>query len=86
MAEPAGPTSPFATAFEILEVLDAGERALRRWVRDNQVGTLEIKKRGIEVDPAELRRRLRPSGPNAATLVLTPTRTGAKALVVRRRG
>lgn len=86
VAEPAGPTSPFATAFEILEVLDAGERALRRWVRDNQVGTLEIKKRGIEVDPAELRRRLRPSGPNAATLVLTPTRTGAKALVVRRRG
>ena len=84
--QPLGPPSPFATTFDIVEVLDAGEKHLRRWVRDNRIGTLEIKKRGIEVDPAELRRRLRPSGPNVATLVLTPTRTGAKALVVRRLG
>lgn len=76
--------TPFATAFEVLETLPFDERVLRGWVRDHGVGTLEIKKRGIDVDPAELRRRLKPRGDAAATFVLTPTPEGARALVVRR--
>lgn len=76
--------TPFAEAFEIVEVLSASEKALRAWVRENGVGILEIKKRGVDVDPAAFRRRLRPAGPHAATLVLTPTSEGARALVVRR--
>jgi SAM-dependent methyltransferase len=76
--------TPFATAFEVLEVLPYGLKPLRRWVREHGVGTLEIKKRGLEVDPAELRRRLQASGPASATLVLTRTPSGAVALVVRR--
>ncbi|TDO87671.1 class I SAM-dependent methyltransferase [Enemella evansiae] len=78
--------SPFATAFEVLEVLPYKEKTLRSWVREHRIGTLEIKKRGLELDPAVLRRRLRPSGPERATLVLTPTPEGARALVVRRAG
>lgn len=78
--------TPFATAFEVLAVLDAGEKALRGWVRTERIGTLEIKKRGLDVDPASLRRRLKPSGAGSATLVLTPTPDGARALVVRRVG
>ncbi len=77
-------TSPFATCFEVLDVLDAGEKSLRAWVRDHQVGTLEIKKRAIDIDPAALRRRLKPSGPNSATIVLARTPDGTRALVVRR--
>lgn len=76
--------TPFATGFEILDVLDADEKSLRAWVRVGRIGTLEIKKRGLDVDPAVLRRRLKPSGPNSATLVLSPTPDGARALVVRR--
>jgi hypothetical protein len=76
--------TPFATAFEVLEVLGAGEKSLRRWVRAHDVGTLEIKKRGVDVDPAVLRRRLSPRGPAAATLVLSRTPSGSVALVVRR--
>lgn len=76
--------TPFATCFEVLDVLDAGEKPLRRWVRAHEVGTLEIKKRAVEIDPAVLRRRLKPSGPHSATLVLTPTVDGVRALVVRR--
>ena len=76
----------FATGFEVLEVLDAGEKALRAWVRERGIGTLEIKKRGLELDPAVLRRRLKPAGPHAATLILTPTVRGTVALVVRRLG
>ena len=39
---------------------------------------------GPDVDPAVLRRRLRPKGPAAATLVLAPTPSGSRALVVLR--
>lgn len=84
LTAPSAVATAFATAFEVLEVLDAGERTLRAWVRANGVGTLEIKKRGLDVDPAALRRRLKPRGPNTATLVLTPTTRGARTLVVRR--
>lgn len=84
LAAPAPRPTPFATAFTVLAVLDAGEKVLRAWVRDHRIGTLEIKKRGVDVDPAVLRRRLKPAGPNTATLVLTPTAHGARALVVSR--
>ena len=77
------PTS-FATAFEVIDVMDAGEKTLRAWVRREGIGTVEIKKRGVDVDPAVLRRRLNPSGPGTATLILTPTVDGVRALVVRR--
>jgi len=76
--------TPFAEAFVVLEALPYRERELRAWVRERRVGVLEIKKRGVDVDPAALRRRLRPGGPGAATLVLTPTASGAVALVVSR--
>lgn len=76
--------TPYATQFRVLEVLSAKEKALRAWVREQQVGRLEIKKRGVDADPAALRRRLRPSGSASATLVLTPTPQGARALVVER--
>ena len=68
----------------MLDRLPYREKDLRAWVRQNRVGTLEIKKRAIDVDPAALRRRLAPKGPEVATLLLTPTPDGAVALVVRR--
>jgi SAM-dependent methyltransferase len=77
--------TPFAVAFEVLEVLPYDRKALRRWLRDHGVGTLEIKKRGVDVDPAELRRRLGSHGSGSATLVLSRTPSGAVALVVARR-
>jgi THUMP domain-like len=76
--------SPYATVFTIQEVMPYDRRALRSWVRARRVGTLEIKKRGVDVDPAELRRQLRPDGPNQATLILTRTIDGARALVAER--
>jgi hypothetical protein len=78
--------TPFATTFEVLDVLPNDERVLRAWVRDQDIGVLEIKVRGLDVDPAVLRRRLKPKGPATATIVLTPTTVGARALVVRRAG
>ena len=76
--------TPLATTFEVLEVIDHHMPALRAWVKAHRIGTLEIKKRAVEIDPAALRKKLRPKGPNVATLLLTPTTNGLSALVVQR--
>jgi SAM-dependent methyltransferase len=76
--------TPFATAFEVRQQLPFHRKALRAWVREGQIGVLEIKKRGIDTDPADLRKRLRLAGPNTATLVISPTPKGALAVVVDR--
>ncbi|WP_342373182.1 class I SAM-dependent methyltransferase [Propioniciclava soli] len=82
-ADAALPT-PFATCFRVLDVLPFDEKVLRAWVRERGIGTLEIKKRGLDVDPAALRKRLKPTGRASATLILTPTERGAVALVAER--
>lgn len=76
--------TPWATRFEVVDVLDHSVKALRAYVRQHSIGTLEIKKRAVDVDPATLRRELRPSGPASATLILARTVDGTKAVVARR--
>jgi hypothetical protein len=83
---PSPSDTPAATSFEVDQVLDWSPSALRGWARAHQVGALEIKVRGLDVDPARLRRQLRLAGHNAATVILTPTTQGAALLVVRRVG
>jgi hypothetical protein len=77
-------STPFATAFEVCDRLPYHLKALRQWVREAQIGVLEIKKRGIDIDPAELRRRLRLTGPNSATIVISSTPSGALVAIVER--
>lgn len=50
--------TPFAKAYRVLEVRPYNVRALRQWVRDEGVTTLDIKKRGTSVTPEELRKLL----------------------------
>jgi hypothetical protein len=66
----------------VLEALPYREKALRAALRARDIGTLQIKKRGVAVTPEELRERLRLRGSAAATLVLTRTPSGAQALLV----
>jgi hypothetical protein len=77
-------TTPFATGFRVLETLPFQERDLKRALRDRGIGVLEIKKRGVDVDPAALRKRLSLSGDNAATVVLTRIAGKHSALLVER--
>jgi hypothetical protein len=63
--------TPFATLFEVLAQLPYGLKALRAALREYDIGVLEIRKRGLAVDPDQLRRDLRLAGSAAATLVLT---------------
>ena len=76
--------TPFATAFRVLEVLPTDEKKLRLALAERKIGTLEIKKRGVDIDPATLRTRLKLKGPHSATLVLTRAAGHKVALLVER--
>ena len=66
--------------FRVLEVLPYSVKRLRAALAARQVGIVEIKKRGVDVDPAALRRELKPSGPNSVTVLLA--RVGERRLAI----
>jgi SAM-dependent methyltransferase len=76
--------TPFATAFRVLEVLPFDEKKLRLALQERRIGTVEIKKRGVDIDPATLRTRLRLKGSESGTLVLTRAAGHRVALLVER--
>ncbi|RBM19518.1 class I SAM-dependent methyltransferase [Streptomyces sp. PT12] len=67
--------TPFATGYEITDVLPFGVKRLRALLRERGVGRVTVKKRGFAVTPEELLRQLKPRGPGAVTVFLT--RVGA---------
>ena len=76
--------TPFAAGFRIVETLPYGEKDLKRALRQRGIGTLEIKKRGVDVDPAALRKRLGLNGDRPATLILTRVAGRHTALLAER--
>ena len=65
------PQTPFGQVFKIQQVLPLKTPAIKKWLRAEDIGTLEIKKRGVDIDPASLRTTLNPRGAHQATLILT---------------
>ncbi|GAA2046934.1 class I SAM-dependent methyltransferase [Leifsonia soli] len=76
--------TPFAAGFRVLESLPYAEKDLKKALRQRGIGTLEIKKRGVDVDPAALRRRLGLNGDRPATLILTRVAGRHTALLAER--
>jgi hypothetical protein len=79
-------TSPFVQSFRIRERLPFDMKHLSRALRERDIGTLEIKKRGVDVDPATLRTKLKLRGSASATLILTRVGGGRVALLADRVG
>jgi SAM-dependent methyltransferase len=75
--------TPFARSYEVLDELPYREKALRAALRERGVGRLTIKKRGVDVVPDELRKRLALAGEAEATIVLTRVAGKGTALLVR---
>ena len=77
--------TPFGSAYEVTDVLPFTVKKLRALVAERRYGTLTIKKRGADIDPAALRRQLRPAGPttNAAAIIVTRHHGRHVALVAR---
>ncbi|WP_439565244.1 class I SAM-dependent methyltransferase [Microcella sp.] len=76
--------TPFARAFRVLERLPVDVARLRRALADRGIGTLEIKKRGVDIDPSTLRPRLKLKGTGSAVLVLTRLAGEKTALITER--
>ena len=74
--------TPLARCFRVLEELPIRTRPLRAALRTRGIGSLTVKKRGVEIDPAVLRRRLALSGDRAATIILTRLRDRGIAVLV----
>jgi SAM-dependent methyltransferase len=75
--------TPYATPYEITDQLPFNVKKLKALLRERQIGTLTVKKRGSAVEPEELRRKVLPKaqGRNTATVFLTRV-AGAPTMLV----
>ncbi|MFJ4044485.1 SAM-dependent methyltransferase [Microbacterium sp. NPDC089987] len=77
-------TSPFVQSFRVRETMPAHVKTISQALRAHDIGRLEIKKRGMDIDPAVFRKKLSLKGSKAATLILTRTASGRVAILADR--
>lgn len=70
---------PGVRGFEVLDQLAFSEKRLRQALLGFDVGVLEILVRGVDVDPDALRRRLKLTGTQGCSVVITRIGTGSAA-------
>jgi hypothetical protein len=75
---------PLAAGFAAIDCLPLRTASLAAYFAKRSVGRLEIKKRGVAIEPEALRRQLKLRGDNAATVVLTRIGRREAAIVVER--
>jgi SAM-dependent methyltransferase len=63
--------SPWLKTYEVFELLTLDTAKLRSRLAELGIGVLEIKKRGVDIEPEQLRQKLKLKGKGAATLILT---------------
>ncbi|MGV9791173.1 class I SAM-dependent methyltransferase [Streptomyces sp. NPDC003435] len=73
--------TPYATAYEITDRMPFNVKKLKALLRERGVGNLTVKKRGSAVEPEELRKKVKPQGPNAATVFMTRV-AGAPTMLI----
>jgi hypothetical protein len=75
--------SPWLRGYEVIENLVFDRKKLKAYLREKKIGTLEIKKRGADITPEQLRRELDPKGPESATLIVTRVDGTHRVLIVK---
>ena len=73
--------SPWLRKYKLLEELPLNEKLLAGYLSNRGIGALEIKKRGVDVEPELFRKKLKLKGSGAATLIATKVGGARKALV-----
>lgn len=74
-------TSPWLKGYQVLENLAFDRKKLKARLRELNVGVLEIKKRGADIVPEELRKELAPRGAESATLIVTRVGEAHRVLI-----
>lgn len=75
---------PLLAAFRVREVMPYDLRKLKTYCREHQLGQLEIKKRGVDLQPHFVRRQIISAGDAAAVIFITPFAGQVKAIVAER--
>jgi hypothetical protein len=78
--------SPLMQGFQIIEHVPYSPKAVNALVAGANLAHIEIKKRGVDVNPAELRKTLPLTGSGSATLILTRVNGQKTALLAKRLG
>ena len=73
--------SPWLKGYRVLENLTFDRKKLKSYLREKGIGILEIKKRGSDIVPEQLRKELQPKGKGAATLIVTRVGDAHRVLV-----
>ncbi|MBX3104310.1 MAG: class I SAM-dependent methyltransferase [Cryobacterium sp.] len=76
--------TPFANRFEVVETVSIDRKKIQTMLTSHGVGTIEIKTRGVDLDPSEFRKQLKLKGSKAATLILTRIQNKRIAVLARR--
>lgn len=63
---------PLRLGFRVIEILPFDIKHLRALLRAKNIGRLTIKKRGVDLDPGQLVKKLSPTGDEEATLLVMP--------------
>ncbi|TWT75985.1 hypothetical protein Pla123a_27710 [Posidoniimonas polymericola] len=80
----APPAHPLCRVFRLLETLPLKQKQIAAALRARSVGRLEIKHRGVRLDPHTFRKQLKLRGDNAAILIAFPTASGGVAALAER--
>jgi hypothetical protein len=73
--------SPWLKSYKVQDVLPLDVKQIKAYCTKNQIGVLEIKKRGVDITPEALRPKLKLKGAGAATLILTKVGDARQAIV-----
>jgi hypothetical protein len=72
------------STFEVMDTMPFDIKRLKAALREQCVGHLEVKKRGLDADPQAIRRQLRVPGDEHRVLLLTKFHGRALAILARR--
>lgn len=76
--------TPLARGFRIVEELPFKDKPLKAALQARGVGTLTIKKRGVDTVPEELIKRMKLKGKNKALVIMTRVQGQGRAFLVER--
>jgi hypothetical protein len=74
--------SPWVKGYRVLDEMAFDRKRLKAYLRERSIGVLEIKKRGADIVPEQLRKEMALKGENAATLIVTRVGDAHRVLVV----
>lgn len=76
--------APFVSSFRVVHAAPFHEKKIRKVLRQHEVGIVEVKKRGVDVDPAKLQKLWRGNGDRALTVIITRRAKIVTAVIAER--